>query len=432
MSDGVLSKLIGIPRQIITRVDRTMIGMVAGGVLTQLGLVVSGIVAARALGPGDRGYLASLQAIAISGSFIIAMGVPMAIAYYTARDESTARSSVRVLRSVMVWQVLACFAVTAVVVLVAFRDAPDYARLSAWISLPTTAFLMIGMYAMGYAQGLQRFLAFNLFRAVPIPVYGLVLVILVMLGQDGLVEFATTYTVIAVITASIGGILVWRWLPEGDGGSIPARKYLNFGLKGQVGSMSPLEAFQVDYLVVGALLGPYWLGLYAGAMAFTNLPRFVAQSIGALAFPRVAAARGTNHAVRSALDAVLVTSAFALVVVIGLELIIGWLIPFLFGPAFEPSVPIARVLLISALLLSVRRIVGDVMRGGGKPLPSTAAEIISWIAYAIFVVPMIHHFGAVGAAWAMAIAATTSTIYLSIRAASMLRRTKRDLEDAQS
>ena len=178
--------------------------------------------------------------------------------------------------------------------------------------------------------------------------------------------------------------------------------------------------------MVGALAGPYWLGLYAGAMAFTNLPRFVAMGIGVVAFPRVAAARGTDHAVRSAVDAVALITAFAAFVVIFLELIVGWLIPFLFGDAFEPSVPIARVLLISALLLSIRRVIGDVMRGGGAPLPSTSAEVLSWVVYGALVVPLVHAHGALGAAWAMTAAAAVSTAYLSYLASQMLKRIRLD------
>lgn len=423
-----LGTLFGAPKKILATADRTMVGTVVAGVLAQLGLVVSGIIAARALGPSDRGYLAAFQAIAIAGSFIIALGIPVAVAYYVAHDPAIARSSVRRLGRIISLQVLACVLIPAIAFLVAFHDDPAHARESAWLTLPMTAALLVAMYAVSYLQGLQRFLAYNLFRTAAIPIYGAALVALVIAGLDGLVEFALAYTVIVSAVAVVSVIYVWRGLPPEGGKAVPAKSYLTYGIKGQIGSVSPLEVFQIDYLIVGALAGPYWLGLYAGAMAFTNLPRFVAQSIGVVAFPRVASARGTDHAVRSALDAVALASAFALVVVIGLELIIGWLIPFLFGDAFRSSVPIARVLLLSALFLSVRRIVGDVMRGGGAPLPSTSAEVLSWVVYAALVAPMVHHHGALGAAWTMTIAALVSTIWLCYLASRMLNRFREPAE----
>ena len=81
-------------RQVLATADRATLGTIVAGMLAQLGLVVSGIIAARALGPSDRGYLAAFQAIAVAGSFILALGVPVAIAYYVAHDERIARGSV--------------------------------------------------------------------------------------------------------------------------------------------------------------------------------------------------------------------------------------------------------------------------------------------------------------------------------------------------
>jgi O-antigen/teichoic acid export membrane protein len=413
-------------RQILRTADRATLGTIAAGMLAQLGLVVSGIIAARALGPSDRGYLAAFQAVAVAGSFIIALGVPVAIAYYVAHDERIARGSVIRLRKLLMAQLFASVLIPALVFLIAFADDPVHARQAAWLTLPMTAALMVAMYATSYLQGMQRFLAYNLLRTVAIPIYGAALIVMVILGFDDLIDFAVAYTVIVSAVAVFAVVFVWRWLPPEGGEEVSARKFLTFGLKGQIGSVSPLEVFQVDYLVVGALAGPYWLGLYAGAVAFTNLPRFVALGIGVVAFPRVAAARGTDHAVRSALDAVGLITAFAAFVVIFLELIVGWLIPFLFGDDFAASVPIARVLLISALLLSIRRVIGDVMRGGGAPLPSTSAEVISWVVYGALVVPLVHHHGALGAAWAMTAAAAVSTTYLSYLAWQMLKRIRLD------
>jgi O-antigen/teichoic acid export membrane protein len=413
-------------RQILKTADRATLGTIVAGMLAQLGLVVSGIIAARALGPSDRGYLAAFQAIAVAGSFILALGVPVAIAYFVARDEHIARRSVSTLSKIIGIQLFAAVLIPAIVFLTVFADDPAHARGAAWLTLPLTAAMLIAMYATSYLQGMQRFLAYNLFRTIPIPIYGLALVILVLIGLDDLLEFAVAYTVIVSAVAVLGMVIVWRWLPAEGGDDVPAGEFLSYGLKGQIGSVSPLEVFQIDYLVVGALAGPYWLGLYAGAMAFTNLPRFVAMGIGVVAFPRVAAARGTDHAVRSAIDAVALITAFAAFVVIFLELIVGWLIPFLFGDAFEASVPLARVLLISALLLSIRRVVGDVMRGGGAPLPSTSAEVLSWVVYAALVVPLVDKHGALGAAWAMTAAAAVSTIYLSYLASKMLKRIRLD------
>jgi O-antigen/teichoic acid export membrane protein len=416
-----MRQLLKLPRQVIASADNAMLGTVAAGILAQLGLVVSGIIAARVLGPSDRGYLAGFQSIAIAGSFIVALGIPVAVAYYVAHDSSLARKTLHRLRGVVFAQVGIALVIPAALFLTVLADEPEHALLAAWLTLPLTAALLVAMYATSYLQGMQRFLAFNLSKTLSIPVYGLALVLLTVVGFGGLSEFALAFTVIACITAAITVAVVARWLPPAGESDIGLRKLFDYGIKGQIGAVSPIESFQLDFLIVGALSGPYWLGLYAGAMAFTNLPRFVAMAVGVVAFPRVASAAGTDHAIRAALDAVAIAGGFAVVVVVLLELTVGWLIPFLFGADFAQSVPIARVLLIAALLLSFRRIIGDVMRGGGAPLPSTSAEVISWIVYGAAVIPLTNHSGTIGAAWAMTLAAAVSTLWLTGAALQMLK-----------
>jgi O-antigen/teichoic acid export membrane protein len=48
--------------------------------------------------------------------------------------------------------------------------------------------------------------------------------------------------------------------------------------------------------------------------------------------------------------------------------------------------------------------------------------VISWVVYGALAVPLVHHHGALGAAWAMTAAAAVSTIYLSYLASEMLKR----------
>jgi O-antigen/teichoic acid export membrane protein len=60
----------------------------------------------------------------------------------------------------------------------------------------------------------------------------------------------------------------------------------------------------------------------------------------------------------------------------GLEALIGWVIPFVFGPEFQGAVPISRVLLVSGLLLGVRRALADGARGAGMPGVTTFAEVV--------------------------------------------------------
>ena len=84
---------------------------------------------------------------------------------------------------------------------------------------------------------------------------------------------------------------------------------LRFGIRGWLGTATPSEALRLDQVIVGLLLSPSALGLYVVGGSFSNLPRFIAQSVGLVAYPRIAAESDTSLAIRSLkrhLNAVLV------------------------------------------------------------------------------------------------------------------------------
>ena len=73
---------------------------------------------------------------------------------------------------------------------------------------------------------------------------------------------------------------------------------MSFGLRSLFGSSSPFETFRLDQLLVGLVLTPVALGYYVVALAFTNLTRFLGQSIGMVTYPRIAAATDRSSQLR--------------------------------------------------------------------------------------------------------------------------------------
>ena len=110
---------------------------------------------------------------------------------------------------------------------------------------------------------------------------------------------------------------------------------------------------------MGLFISPVALGLYVAGLAFTSLPRFVAQSIGYVAFPHVAAHEDPKTARRAMWRFVGLACALCGAIVVGLEATVGWLLPLFFGEQFSPAVGLSRILLISALLSGTRRVLAD-------------------------------------------------------------------------
>jgi O-antigen/teichoic acid export membrane protein len=93
------------------------------------------------------------------------------------------------------------------------------------------------------------------------------------------------------------------------------------------------------------------------------------------------------------------------VICVTLEFLTPTLIPFFFGNAFRNSVGVTQIMLISAFIVSVRRVLSDGMRGAGYPTLGTYGEVVGLVLLLPLLVVLVPMAGITGAATAMAIAA---------------------------
>lgn len=398
-----------------------MVSTVATGLAGQAILVVSGIVVARALGVFPRGQLASLVALCTATTAIVSFGMPTALTLWLARS-SEGGGALQAVRRAMIIQI----PVLAVMVPIGVALFPGLPDAHLWVlgavAVVASVSMLVFQYASGGLQGQQRFTAFNLVRLlVPFP-YAVGVVIAAAIGVAGVISFALVWA-LGLAIAAVAAVIVFRGSRvRGNTSEPPIRAMLAYGGKAQIGVASPLENFNVDQLIIGAIAGPAALGIYVVGYAFTNLPRFVAHSLGMVAFPRVAEHRGRGDARGVAVDMFLLTLASSTMIVVLLEIVVGWLIPWLFGDVFRGAVPVARVLLIAAFFFSLRRVVADALRGFELPWPGTISEIVSWVVFAVTIYPLADRHGALGAAAAYSAAATVSFVYIALYVLTFRRR----------
>jgi O-antigen/teichoic acid export membrane protein len=348
----------------------------------QGGLVVSGVVVARSLGAENRGYLQLMALIPLVLSQLGMLGLPSSITFYIAQDPAGAREILNGMRGYLQGSVLLVTAVHAAILFVVFGHASTEILLAALATLGTAAAWTAQSIGIGVLQGLQRFHACNLLRSLQIILYGALATVLLVAGVHDLAAIAIIWSGTTLFGGAVSLLYAIRALPRGTHAvkALPRLpEVIRFGIKSMPGLSSPIESFRVDQFLVGALGGPAALGLYVVAFAFTTLPRFVAQSIGLIAYPKIAAdmSRSLRITVKSlALTAVVVGS------IIGtLAICSGWLIPTFFGAEFQDAVVIMRITLLSAFLLSIDRVLNDCARGMGRPGLGFIAEAASWIPF---------------------------------------------------
>jgi O-antigen/teichoic acid export membrane protein len=384
-------------------------GSVLAGLVGQAVLIVSGVLAARILGVQDRGYLALIVLFPTVLTQIGSLGLPLAATFELSRDGTRAAQVIRTLARPWVIQVVSLAALQAAILVAVFWDDPASVQVSAAISLAAVPAALTHMYSTAILQGRQRFLVFNVMRAVPATLYSLAVLAIFVVGTGDLQWVVIGWAISLLLSAAIAAVFALRGvaLRSARSSTQSLRGMLRFGLKGLLGWTSPVETFRLDQAVVGLFLTPAALGLYVVGLAFANLPRFIAQSVGFIAYPRIAAQEGDEAWHELWLFFWLATSASALVVLL-LELGVEWLVPVFFGSEFSGAIALTRILLIGALFLSARRVLTDGAQGLGRPGLGTISELFSWVfllpALAIFT-PLWH---ARGVALALAVSAALS------------------------
>jgi O-antigen/teichoic acid export membrane protein len=357
-----------------------LVGSVLTGIVGQAVLIVSGVLAARILGVQDRGYLALIILFPTVLTQIGSLGLPLAATFELSRDGTRAAQVIRTLARPLLVQVGALVTVQAAILAAVFWGDSDLVRTSALISLGAVPAMLVHIYSTAILQGRQRFLAFNVMRIVPATAYSAAVLAIFLVGEGDLQWVVIGWIAALLLSAAIAAAIALRGVAlrsaRSSGKSL--RSMLRFGLKGLLGWTSPIETFRLDQAVVGLFLSPAGLGLYVVGLAFANLPRFIAQSVGYIAYPRIAAHKG-EEAWRELRQFFWLATGASALVVLGLELGVGWLVPLFFGDDFSGAVPLTRILLIGALFLSARRVLTDGAQGLGRPGLGTVAEVSSWV-----------------------------------------------------
>jgi O-antigen/teichoic acid export membrane protein len=372
-----------MPLKFLAFARRPVMRRVAHSVLTgfvgQLALIASGVILARSLGVHDRGRLAVLVLTASVVSQLGTMGVPTALTYATARGEGIGRRVFEGIGRLISVQVTIAMAIQLTVLLAITRSSRGVGGVLIPAALVLTFSTMLQQYALAALQGARRFRAFNVCRTIPAAGFsalaGATTAFTHIDLRLAIVLLAATNSVAAA--ATIATVCVRR--PTGERRPLDCRKLIRFGLRALLNASSPVDTLRLDQAVVGLFLSARALGLYVVAAAFTNLPRFVAQSVGMIAYPEVAAAHAKRDARRKVWSFLAVGTSFVLLLGIALEVAAGWLIRLFFGAEFVPATNACRLLIGAAALVGIRRILSDSLNGLGKPQLGSYAEVVSWI-----------------------------------------------------
>jgi len=330
--------------------------------------VVTGTLNARLLGPSGRGELAAIQTIPSMIAMVAFLGLPSAVAFFSARRPTEAR----MLTSTAV---TLCLLVSIPAVALGYlfmprllgsqsREAVHGARI--YLSfIPLQAIVTMPYLAL---QGLGRFGVWNLLRLAPNIAALTAICVAWATGAPSAERFSGWYLLAYAMISPIAYRALWtNSTGSARPSTKPVREILHYGLPNALMIPAGMLNLQMDQMLMAAWLPSKVLGLYAVSVSWTAMLSAVFGALGPVLFPALAATQDpvaqralVARSFRLGIIAVLVLGA-------GLALVTPVLMPLLFGRAFAPAVPAALILVAASIVLNLDNLAGEILRGLGVP-----------------------------------------------------------------
>jgi O-antigen/teichoic acid export membrane protein len=194
---------------------------------------------------------------------------------------------------------------------------------------------------------------------------------------------------------------------------------LGFGLRAHIGTLWATANARADQAVIALTLTSVDLGLYAVAVTLTAGTALVGTSLAIITLPAVAGAPSRSEAL--AMFARCIRTCLAISIVVALLVFVSapLIIQIFFGPAFADAVPIARILLVASVGLSMNPVLGSGLRGLNRPISASIGDGLAAVVAISSLIILVPRLGTIGAAIAVGLAYGTSCAWMTVYARRM-------------
>ena len=322
-------------------------------IITVLGVGTS-VITARTLGPHDRGLFQLLTLLPVTLSNFAKLGIPQANIYFMRRKGASASD----VASNSLWFAIVLGGLLAAICYVG-RDwlLANILKTAPAVTLPPVLallpFVLLQAYLQGVVAAQERFREYSLQQVAP-TLLGLVGMSIALLWfRAGLIGAVIVQTVV------VAAVTIWLTIRVHRRAPIRftlnrdlARGMLSFGGKSYLQTLASTLHFRIDQYMIGYLLDPTQVGLYAVAVNLTNLLLKIPDATGTVLYPRLAGL-GDEDA-HSATSRVCRYTLF-ITVAVGLGYVVfgSLVIRLLFGPKFSGSVRPMLLMLPGIVMISL-------------------------------------------------------------------------------
>jgi O-antigen/teichoic acid export membrane protein len=392
-----------------------LLANVAARVAALASVAVGTLLVARAAGAAGVGIYALLRVLPGLIGVVVSCGLPGAIAYFLAGPSRNDRRLPSTLVALtLVGGVAGSLVWFAIMPLAGDRLFPGVSQLVTAAAGLTVLTQLIVATTKSCAQGSGDMRGANLVivneELMFLPVYG----VLWLAGRTGDADLVASLLAADLLTSAWSlSRLRRRGFFQGTQRPSPAiaRRVAAYGLRAQIGGIMTLLNLRLDFIILSVLVGPAVLGVYAIASKFAELIKVPGMALTYVLYPRYSRAGPARAGAdaRRLLPRVGIPIALAVAPLWGAA---GWLIPVLYGSAFNQAVTPARIILVGLVLEGVAGVITAYLYGIGRPGLNSWAMGAGLVITVLLDVLLIPPFGSTGAAIASASAYLGSTLAL--------------------
>lgn len=405
-----------MPPSLEKSAGRAAFWQILGGVWQTLVRLGASIFLARALEPRDFGLFGmaviSQEFIAYLGALGMGIGI-------IAKEEATEED------------IATCFWIMAAMrfsmFLLAFFGAPIAAeifsepRLTSILRVTSLAFIIsiIQIIPETLLFKEMRFGVLNIIRGISVLLESTIAVILAVRFQLG--YRALVYTMlIGSFFQSAAFFFVAGWKPKWKFSKKSFHYLFNFGIHGLGFSITNYLSQNLDYLLVGRILGATSLGLYEFAYRIPHLVLDrIARPVGDVVFPALSKVQSSNEKmVEGYIKTVKFVTLIAFPLLGGLAAMSETAVPILWGAKWQPIVIPLQILCLAAALRCIPQPIGAIFYCKRRPdLPfKFAVFTLAWTAFVVGILG--YRYGVIGVATGMLI--STLAPFFAVRLASKM------------
>lgn len=391
-----------------------VLGTAATNAVLAIIALVTGVLAARLLGPDRRGHLAAAQAVGTLVGAIGALGLGEALVFFVGRRIRPPMVVIRTATLVAIGSTVLLIGTAWAIMPTLLAGQPgaiSAARAYAFIGLP---FVLVG-FPMTLMRALQRYAHWNISRLFSPLCWFAALLFFALTRTRAVAPLVIVFLALWMLLVP----LVWRWAcgPRSVRGGVDftlVTPMLRYGAPLLLATMPQALNLRFDQLLIANVETASQLGLYAVSVSWAGLGLPLMAAIGSVLFPRLAAMEpdGARLALaRSSRAGVVI----AVVIGIASALSAPIFVPWLFGTAF--AVPLSLPLLLGAAtgVLGLNSIIEEGLRGLGETRSVLVGELGGLVVTGLLLFAFVPRLGITGAAVASLGGYATVTATLACR-----------------